>query len=578
MRLTLQLLSSVVQKTPFYITTPIFYVNAAPHLGHLYTAVVADAIQRFEKLTNPDCQVIFSTGTDEHGTKIQQAAAKAKLSLPEYCTSVSNEYRDLFKEFNVDYTDFIRTTETRHKVAVGHFWNKLVKKDYVYKSKYSGWYSVNDEAFVPEAHVRDEVRDGETVKVSVESGHKVEWTEETNYMFRLSAFKSHLQEWLKNDGVITPYKFQKQLQDMLEDDVYLPDISVSRPSDRVHWAIRVPGDEEQSIYVWLDALINYLTVVGYPNREHMKSLRAWPADVHVVGKDILKFHGIYWPAFLMAIKWHPPRRLVCHSHWTVDGSKMSKSLGNVVCPRGSPVGNEALRYLLLREATMASDANYSETKLINVANSELADTLGNLASRCCGAALNPRHEFPTLHAAELVSVASNQHATMLMDYVESLPEICHTHYKNFQFYKAVDAVIKVLHIANLFFENTKPWELRKKPESQKELDVILHITMETLRICGIILQPIIPEMTTKLLDKLQIDKDCRSWQHCETPSWRLKGAIYETQNIQSGKFVLFQRIYEKKVSQNDPSKNVQAEQKSGQEKKKKSQKKKVTTA
>ncbi|CAH1641398.1 unnamed protein product [Spodoptera littoralis] len=249
MRISLRLLSSAVQKTPFYITTPIFYVNAAPHLGHLYTAVVADAIQRFEKLTNPDCRVIFSTGTDEHGTKIQQAAAKAKLSLPEYCTNISNEYKQLFRDFNVEYTDFIRTTEERHKVAVRHFW----------------------------------------VKVSIESGHKVEWTEETNYMFRLSAFKSHLQQWLKNDGVITPSKFQKQLQEMLANDAYLPDISVSRPSNRVHWAIRVPDDEEQSIYVWLDALVNYLTVAGYPDEGVMVERgRPWPADVHVVGKDILK--------------------------------------------------------------------------------------------------------------------------------------------------------------------------------------------------------------------------------------------------------------------------------------------------
>ncbi|KAI5641034.1 tRNA synthetases class I (M) domain-containing protein [Phthorimaea operculella] len=544
MRLTLRLLSSAVQRRPFYVTTPIFYVNAAPHLGHLYTAVVADAIQRFEKLNDPDCNVIFSTGTDEHGTKIQQAAAKAKLSLPEYCTKISDEYRALFKEFDVDYTDYIRTTEERHKKAVRHFWNKLVKKDYIYKAKYSGWYSVNDESFVPETHVKDDVRNGEKVKVSAESGHIVEWTEETNYMFRLSSFKSHLLEWLKNDGVITPAKFQKQLVDMLESEAYFPDISVSRPSSRVHWAIRVPGDEEQSIYVWLDALINYLTVSGYPDEDAMISRgRPWPADVQVVGKDILKFHGIYWPAFLMAAKWHPPRKLVCHSHWTVDGTKMSKSLGNVVCPRNTPVTPSALRYMLLREATMHDDANYSETKLINIANSELADTLGNLASRSCGAALNPRGEFPQLHAHELYEISQEDVTKNLFSKVEGLHEICHQHYSNYQFYKVADAVIHTLHVANLFFETHKPWELRKKPECQKQLDVILHITLETLRIAAIILQPIIPELSEKLLNKLSIGKDFRSWQHCTTPSWKVKGAIYETKYIQSGKFVLFQRIY-----------------------------------
>ncbi|KAJ0170704.1 hypothetical protein K1T71_013476 [Dendrolimus kikuchii] len=544
MRLNFRLLSSAVHKRPFYITTPIFYVNAAPHLGHLYTAVVADAIQRFEKLTNPDCQVIFSTGTDEHGTKIQQAASKANLSLPEYCTNISNEYSQLFKEYGVEYTDFIRTTEDRHKRAVRHFWNKLVKKDYIYKANYSGWYSVNDESFVPESHVKDEIKDGEKVKVSIESGHRVEWTEEANYMFRLSAFKTHLREWLQNEGVISPSKFQKQLQEQLDNDVYFPDISVSRPSSRVHWAIRVPNDPDQSIYVWLDALINYLSVVGYPDDDMMKSRgRPWPADVQVLGKDILKFHGLYWPAFLMAIKWHPPRRLVCHSHWTVDGAKMSKSLGNVVTPDKTGVGPQALRYLLLREATMAYDANFSETKLINTVNAELADTLGNLASRCCGAALNPRGEFPPLHAQELAATQRQEVAAHLLDRVERLPDICHKHYTKYQFYKAVDSVIQTLHLANLFFETSKPWELRKQPENQKQLDVILHITMETLRICGIILQPIIPDLCTKLLDKLQISQDSRHWQHCEVPSWRIQGSIYETKNIQSGKFVLFQRIY-----------------------------------
>ncbi|CAK1594721.1 unnamed protein product [Parnassius mnemosyne] len=544
MRLTVRLLSSVVQKRPFYVTTPIFYVNAAPHLGHLYSALVADAVQRFEKLTNPDCSVIFSTGTDEHGTKIQQAAAKANLSLPEYCTKLSQEYRDLFRDFDIGYTDFIRTTEEKHKKAVRHFWRKLVKRDYIYKAKYSGWYSVNDEAFVPETHLKEDILDGQRVKVSIESGHRVEWTEETNYMFRLSAFKTHLQSWLKTDGVITPNKFQKQLQDFLENEPYFPDISVSRPSTRVHWAIRVPDDEEQSIYVWLDALINYLSVIGYPDDDAMKDRgRPWPADVQVVGKDILKFHGIYWPAFLMAIGWHPPRKLICHGHWTVDGSKMSKSLNNVVRPREVPTSPVALRYVLLREATMAADANYSETKLVNIANSELADTLGNLASRCCGTSLNPRAEFPTLHTQEMAICRQSDVTATLLDQVERLPEICHNHYSSYQFYKAADSVIHVLHLANLFFETHKPWELKKRPECQKELDVILHITLETLRICGIILQPLIPELATQLLNKLQIPEDCRSWQHCEKPSWQLEGAIYETKNIQPGKFVLFQRIY-----------------------------------
>ncbi|KAL4718142.1 hypothetical protein ACJJTC_004782 [Scirpophaga incertulas] len=619
---------------------------------------------------------------------------------------------------------------------------KLLKKGYIYKSKYSGWYSVNDESFVPEAHTKDEMINGEKVR----------------------RYENPSQEWLRTDGVITPSKYQKQLQELLENEGYLPDISVSRPSSRVHWAIQVPNDDEQSVYVWLDALVNYLTSIGYPDEDVMKSKgRPWPADVHVIGKDILKFHGIYWPAFLMAANWPPPRKLVVHGHWTVDGVKMSKSLGNVVSPDKVAIPN-GLRYLLLREATMASDANYSEAKLVNVCNSELADTLGNLCSRCCGAALNPRAELPPLHAALLARLLAHPrppraprpprrpgapagprgraartgrstrapscrrctprcwracwrtppapahpahladparlldlvdalpgelthsnrplhpraelpplHAALLarllahparpahpapprrpgapagprgraartgrstrapscrrctprcwracwrtppaprtpptsadparllelvdalpgelthstgrstrapscrrctprcwracwrtppaprtpahladparlLELVDALPDTCRLHYNNYQFYKVVDAVIQTLHVANHFFETQKPWELKKNPEHQKQLDVVLHVTMETLRICGIILQPIIPDLSAKLLDKLQIPNECRTWKHCEQPSWRIEGAIYEPKSIQGGKFVLFQRTYVDKKS------------------------------
>ncbi|XP_048001718.1 methionine--tRNA ligase, mitochondrial [Leguminivora glycinivorella] len=543
MRLTLRLFSSVVQKRPFFVSTPIFYVNAAPHLGHLYSAVVADAIQRFEKLVDPNCNVLFSTGTDEHGTKIQQAASKAGQAPAEYCSAVSEEYRRLFAEYHVEHTHFVRTTEDRHKKAVAHFWNELVEGGHIYKAVYSGWYSVSDESFVPEAHTKEILHNGRKVKVSVESGHEVEWTEEPNYMFRLSAFREHLQRWLKTDGVITPSKFQKQLQELLEKETYFPDISVSRPASRVHWAIRVPGDEDQSIYVWLDALVNYLTVTGYPDEDAMRVLgRAWPADVHVVGKDILKFHGLYWPAFLMAARRHPPRRLVCHAHFTVRGVKMSKSLGNVVCPRSAPVTGDALRYFLLREGTLHSDANYSETKLINIVNSELADTLGNLVSRCCGAALNPRGEFPALHETEAAQLATRDVTQALLTRVERLPDQCREYYSTYQFYKAVDEIIATLHACNLFFEALKPWELRKE-NRQRELDVVLHLALETLRVSAIVLQPVIPQLATSLLDRLQIPKDCRSWEHCETASWRVVGAIPETNNIRGGKFVLFPRVY-----------------------------------
>ncbi|CAH2059067.1 unnamed protein product, partial [Iphiclides podalirius] len=540
MRLTLRLLSSVVQKRPFYITTPIFYVNAAPHIGHLYTALVADAIQRFEKLTNPDCQVIFSTGTDEHGTKIQQAAAKEKVPLPEYCAKVSNEYRELFKDFDIEYTDFIRTTEERHKTAVCHFWKRLMDRDYIYKANYSGWYSVNDEAFVPETHLRDEVLDGEKVKVSTESGHRVEWTEETNYMFRLSEFRTHLLKWLETDGVIRPAKYQQQLRASLERG-YLPDLSVSRPASRVPWAIRVPGDEEQSVYVWLDALVNYLTVAGFPDEEAMKALgRPWPPDVQVVGKDILKFHGVYWPALVMAGGLHPPRRLLCHAHWTAGGAKMSKSRANVAAPREAPAPSHALRYLLLREATLLDDANYSETKLVNIANAELADTLGNLVSRCCGAALNPGQRMPALPRRQLALMRGAAPAHQLLDQLERLPDACHALYSDCQFHKVADEAMRTLRLANQFFESSRPWLLKDRPEERERLDAVLHVAMETLRVCAVLLQPMVPELAARLLFKLRVPEEERSWDH-SAPSWTQDGQ--GGRQIEPGKFVLFQRIY-----------------------------------
>lgn len=247
----------------------------------------------------------------------------------------------------------------------------------------------------------------------------------------------------------------------------------------------------------------------------------------------------------MAVGMYPPRRLLCHSHWTVDGKKMSKSLGNVVDPRNTPGGIEALRYFLLREGTMHSDANFSEVKLVRTLNAELADSFGNLLQRCTGKALNPRQEFPQLYSDEFRQLLNDEIAQRLLTMVEELPERCFQHYSNYQFYKVTDAVRAVLHAANLFFETQKPWLLKNNPEAQKELDVILHITMETIRVCATILQPIIPNMSEKLLNKLDVPKDCRQWVNSEQITWT-SGLIYETKRIQAENVVLFPRIYMEK--------------------------------
>lgn len=321
-----------------------------PHLGHLYSSLLADTINRFENLTSLHRENIFSTGTDEHGMKVLQAADKHNVSVDLYCNNVSSQYKTLFKESGIEYTDYIRTTSDKHKETVAAFWNTLKAQNAIYKDKYSGWYCVQDETFLSDSQlIIDPVSEK---RVSIESGHSVEWSEEENYMFRLADYQEDVIYWANHENRVVPNKFNKILLDMLYQE-NLPDLSISRPKARMSWGIPVPGDDTQNVYVWLDALTNYLTVAQYPK------LKLWPPNVHVIGKDILKFHGIYWPAFLIAANLEPPEQLLVHSHWTVDGQKMSKSKNNVIDPfeRSKIYSMEGIRYFLLREGVQHSDGS-----------------------------------------------------------------------------------------------------------------------------------------------------------------------------------------------------------------------------
>lgn len=334
----------------FNVLTP--NLSPGPHIGHLYSALVADVVFRYNKLTTSSPGT-FTTGTDEHGIKIQQAASKNNTPVAEYCDQISEEYKSLFRKYDVHYTDYIRTTEQRHAEAVSKFWSRLQDRGYLYKREYAGYYCVPDETFLTEAQLTTNPKTGE--KVSSESGHPVEWTQEENYMFKLGSVQDGIVQWLKGGDRVHPKRFERILFDFLSEP--LPDISVSRPANRVHWGIPVPGDDSQTVYVWLNALVNYLTCAGYPDEQ--KSKPCWPPTLQVIGKDILKFHGIYWPGFLIAADLEPPKQLLCHSHWTVDSQKMSKSKGNVVDPieRAGSYTPEGLRYFLLREAVLHSDGS-----------------------------------------------------------------------------------------------------------------------------------------------------------------------------------------------------------------------------
>ncbi|XP_043654021.1 methionine--tRNA ligase, mitochondrial [Drosophila teissieri] len=494
-----------------YVTTPIFYVNAAPHIGHLYSAVIADAHCRYQRLRYPEQHVRLCTGTDEHGTKIQQAASLHGIPVAKYCDDISLRYREVFRSASIQPEDFIRTTEDRHKRAVAHFWRRLHTRGHIYSAAYSGWYCVSDETFLTDSQLRLDEASG--TRYSLESGHPVEWTEETNYMFRLSQFQDDVRHWVKEEARIRPAKFEKILLDTLSEP--LPDVSVSRPSNRVHWAIPVPDDDSQTVYVWLDALVNYLSSVGYPDEEFSAH---WPPAQQVIGKDILKFHGIYWPAFLLAAGLEPPGQLYVHSHWTVDGQKMSKSKHNVVDPvqTARQYTMEGLRYFLLREGVAHSDGNYSHVKAQRILNSELADTLGNLLSRASAKSLNPGQIYPSASAEHLADLLrSLDAAKRLQDSLLQLSERCASHYECNHFHLVADTAMATLHAANNFFESSKPWTLKAgAPDgNQARLETIIAMTMDALRLSGIVLQPIIPQLANRLLDKLSVPTAQRGWHY-----------------------------------------------------------------
>ncbi|CAB0020349.1 unnamed protein product [Nesidiocoris tenuis] len=522
-------LTSVRGKSDFFITTPIYYVNATPHIGHLYTSLLADASHRFHRLLGKENSV-FCTGTDEHGTKVQQAASASGLPLDKYCNRISSEYKAIFDQMEIGYTDFIRTTDEKHKDKVRWFWERLKKNGHISEGSYAGWYCDADEMFLTDSQLKKVTTgDGKESIVSAESGRPVHWVEESNYKFDLPSFKDELLQWLNKPGTVKPEKFRQLLLFWLSEGVADRDVSVSRPKSRVHWGIPVPEDDSQTIYVWLDALINYVTV-GHPEK--------WPPTIQVLGKDILKFHGIYWPAFLLAADLELPKCLMVHSHWLVEDEKMSKSRGNVVSPfeASEMYSGEGLRYFLLREGTPDSDSNYSSTKIVRFVNAELADTLGNLLNRCCGKTINRSQIFPAFDRQAVDEYCSSS----LMSAVGKLQDNVAESYKEMNFYRGIAEIMGALHGANKFFEDSKPWELKKHPDKQRHLDAVLHLTMETLRIAGIALTPIVPSLSNRLLDKLNVDVSRRRW-HDMVPSWSNEN---QSSNIplSSSRDVLFKKI------------------------------------
>uniref|UniRef100_A0AC34FG83 Methionine--tRNA ligase, mitochondrial n=1 Tax=Panagrolaimus sp. ES5 TaxID=591445 RepID=A0AC34FG83_9BILA len=475
--------------------------EAYPHIGHIYTAVLADATHRWTLLkAGKDADLSnfkLTTGVDEHGAKIQSAASSAGLQTQQFVDQNAAKFQQVFQKFGILNTDFIRTTDDKHKKAVASLWNILKSNGYIEKANYEGWYSTIDECFYTD---KDVEKVNGNIMIAKETKNPVEWFKEDNYVFDIGKFYKPLKDWL-NSGVICPDNFLPMALSSLRQDEKL---SISRDSKRVKWGITVPDDPSQTIYVWLDALTNYLTAVGYPDDTNTK---LWPPDVQIIGKDILKFHAIYWPAFLMAAKLPLPKKLFVHSHWLVNGRKMSKSYGNVLDPYelAEILTTEGLRYFLLRQGTPQDDSNITISKAIDLINSELVNALGNLLSRSTVQKLNPNQIYPTFYD-EVLKSKLKEDGQQIVDGLNSLAENVTKCFDELYFYRGLEFIFEQIRNTNALLEIHRPWNMTEGPE----LSTILFISYETIRIANILLQPLVPEYSNKALTRLGLSENERS--------------------------------------------------------------------
>ncbi|KAL1958725.1 hypothetical protein VTO42DRAFT_3844 [Malbranchea cinnamomea] len=497
-------------RKPYYVTTPIFYVNAEPHVGHLYTIVLADILKRWQVLLgNTDAKLL--TGTDEHGIKVQQAAEKRGLTPRTLCDETCRTFQNLAREANVKYDHFIRTTDSMHIDTVRYLWDMLDKAGYIYVSKHEGWYCVSEETFYPKSgvHAALDPATGRKIMTTIETGKEVEWSSETNYHFKLSEFRDRLLEFYRNNPTfIRPERYMKEV--IQEVEAGLQDLSISRPVSRVKWGIPVPGDETQTIYVWLDALVNYLTYAGYPCVPGQEDKSIWPANVHVIGKDIVRFHCIYWPAFLMALNLPPPRQVLTHAHWTINHEKMSKSTGNVVNPHFAieRFGVDTMRFYLAIEGNLKNDCNYDNSFIVQRYTKELQWGLGNLTSRLVrGKKWNVRQSIVWASEGKMLdpSTLDKDHQTLL----ESVRQEVEEHMRDLDPRKAVSCVMDLVHATNKYFHASEPWTLATQHDANEPSPVtrVVFNTAESLRIAGILLQPFMPTKSAQLLDMLGVAQE-----------------------------------------------------------------------
>ena len=487
----------------FYITTPIYYVNDSPHIGHAYTTIACDVAARYHRLAGED--VYFLTGTDEHGQKVAKSAAAKGVHPQAFTDEVSARFHRLVQSgegenlLNISNDDFIRTTDTRHKEACQALWREIAASQTpkgnscIYKDTYGGWYAVRDEAYYAESELT--LRDGRKL---APSGAEVEWVEEESYFFRLSDYQEALlAHYAAQPDFVQPDSRLNEVKSFVAGG--LKDLSISRTT--FDWGVKVPGDEAHVMYVWLDALNNYITALGYPAKDG-RMAKFWQGKaVHVVGKDILRFHAVYWPAFLMAASLFLPGKVIAHGWWTIEGEKMSKSVGNVLSPDAmlATAGSvDALRFFMLRAMPFGNDGDFSQDRMVEVINAELANNIGNLAQRTlsmiaknCGGIL-PAAQFQPVDRS-LLSKATD------------LTGKYHQYMRDFAYQNALIAVTTLAGEANEYIDSEAPWKLKK--DDPERMGAVLYVLAEIVRQAAIMLQPFCPQAAAKLLGQLGLPED-----------------------------------------------------------------------
>ncbi len=480
----------------YYVTTPIYYVNDRPHIGHAYSTLACDVLARFMRLDGRE--VHFLTGTDEHGQKVEKSAQAKGVEPQAFTDSVSENFRELARLMNFSNDDFIRTTEPRHYEACQALWRKLVEAGDIYLGSYSGWYAVRDEAFYGE----DELTRNEAGAMVAPSGAECEWVEEPSYFFRLSAWQDRLLElYERRPDFILPESRRNEVVSFVKGG--LRDLSVSRTT--FGWGIPVPDDPAHVMYVWLDALTNYITAVGYPDEKAESFRKFWPADLHMVGKDILRFHAVYWPAFLMAAGLEPPQRVFAHGWLLNKGAKMSKSLGNVLAPADlvERYGLDPVRYYLLREVPFGQDGYISHESMVSRINGDLANDLGNLAQRSlsmiaknCGGAVPEPGEL-------------SEADRLLLDRAGGLLERLRGEFERQAFHRGLEAIWQVVGDANRYVDEQAPWALKKTDPAR--MATVLWVLAETVRRVALLVQPVMPQAMEKMLDQLAVPRSERGF-------------------------------------------------------------------